>query len=202
MTGSCSSHHWFILRGIHRTSAVSLTELWYFPCCLSEQVVQQTVDMRVISVAMTLTRCHSNVMTLQWAIMIAMASQITGVSMVCSAVSSGADQRTHQSSASIAFVREIHRWPVNSAHKGPVTRKMFHLMTSSWNLWQWISLYFPVWMNDLRQNVDARNIGVFCYVPGSCWKTVWKRTSKGCRTLLLGMDGSQIKRISKNYAEQ
>ena len=31
----------------------------------------------------------------------------------------------HQSSASLAFVRGIHRWPVNSPHKLPVTRKMF-----------------------------------------------------------------------------
>ena len=38
---------------------------------------------------------------------------------------SGADQRKHQSSASLAFVWGIHRWPVNSPHKWPVTRKMF-----------------------------------------------------------------------------
>ena len=38
---------------------------------------------------------------------------------------SGVDQRKHQSSASLAFVRGIHRRPVNSPHKGPVTRKMF-----------------------------------------------------------------------------
>ena len=38
---------------------------------------------------------------------------------------SGADQRKHQSSSSLAFVTEIHRWPVNSPHKGPVTRKVF-----------------------------------------------------------------------------
>ena len=31
----------------------------------------------------------------------------------------------HQSSASLAFVWEIYRWPVNSPHKGPVTQKMF-----------------------------------------------------------------------------
>ena len=31
----------------------------------------------------------------------------------------------HQRSASLAFVRGIHRWPVNSPHKWPVTRKMF-----------------------------------------------------------------------------
>ena len=45
--------------------------------------------------------------------------------IVSSAVYSGADQRKHQSSASLAFVREIHRWPMNSPHKWPVTRKMF-----------------------------------------------------------------------------
>ena len=50
----------------------------------------------------------------------AMASQITGVSIVCSTVSLGAHQRKHQSSPSLAFVRGIHRWPVDSPHKGPV----------------------------------------------------------------------------------
>ena len=38
---------------------------------------------------------------------------------------SGADQRKYQSSLSLAFVRGIHRWPVNSPHKGPVMQKMF-----------------------------------------------------------------------------
>ena len=53
------------------------------------------------------------------------ASQITSLAIVYSTVYSGADQRKHQSSASLAFVRGIHRGPVNSPHKGPVTRKMF-----------------------------------------------------------------------------
>ena len=61
----------------------------------------------------------------------AMASQITSLTIVYSTVHSGADQRKHQSSVSLAFVPGIHRWPVNSPHKWPVTRKMFHLMTSS-----------------------------------------------------------------------
>ena len=58
-------------------------------------------------------------------IMGAMASQITSLTIAYSTVYSDADQRKHQSSASLAFVREIHRWPVNSARKWPVTRKMF-----------------------------------------------------------------------------
>ena len=58
-------------------------------------------------------------------IMDAIASQITSLNIVYSIVYSDADQRKHQSSASLAFVRGIHRGPVNSPHKWPVTRKMF-----------------------------------------------------------------------------
>ena len=55
----------------------------------------------------------------------AMASQITNLTIVYLSVHSGADQRKHQSSESLAFVRGIHRWPMNSPHKWPVTREMF-----------------------------------------------------------------------------
>ena len=54
-----------------------------------------------------------------------LASQITSLTVVYSIVYSGVIQRKHQSSASLAFVREIHRGPVNFPHKWPVTRKMF-----------------------------------------------------------------------------
>ena len=54
-----------------------------------------------------------------------MASQITGVSVAYSIDCPCAAQRKHQSSLSLAFVRGINRWPVNSLHKGPVTRFPF-----------------------------------------------------------------------------
>ena len=54
-------------------------------------------------------------------IMRAMASQVAGASNVCFTVGSGADQRKHQRT----FVWGIHRSPVNSLHKGPITKKMF-----------------------------------------------------------------------------
>ena len=54
-----------------------------------------------------------------------MTSQSAGLTIVYSTVYSGGDQRKRQSSASLAFVRRIHRRPVNSPHKEPVTRKMF-----------------------------------------------------------------------------
>ena len=56
-------------------------------------------------------------------IMSALASQITSLTIVYSTVYS--DQRKHQSFASLAFVRGIHRSPGNSPYKGPVPRKMF-----------------------------------------------------------------------------
>ena len=65
----------------------------------------------------SLTWHHSDV------IMGMMASQITSVSNVYSTVCSGIDQRKYQSSATLAFVRGIHRGPVNSPRNRPVTRK-------------------------------------------------------------------------------
>ena len=72
------------------------------------------------SIICTSWTCHYNDV-----IMDSMASQITSLTIVYSAVYSGADQRKYQSSASLAFVREIHRGPANSPHKWPVTRKTF-----------------------------------------------------------------------------
>ena len=60
------------------------------------------------------------------------ASQITSLTIVYAIVYSGTDKRKHQSSASLVFVRGIHRGPVNSPHKGPVTRKMFHRHLGKW----------------------------------------------------------------------
>ena len=55
----------------------------------------------------------------------AIVYQITSLNNVYSTVYSDAYQRKHQSSASLAFLHGIHRSPVNSSHKWPVTRKMF-----------------------------------------------------------------------------
>ena len=65
-------------------------------------------------------------------IMEAIAYQITSLTIVYSIVYSDADQRKHQSSASLAFVWGIHRGPVNSPHKCQLRGKCSHLMTSSW----------------------------------------------------------------------
>ena len=65
--------------------------------------------------------------------MTTIASQITSLAVVYSTVYSDADQRKHQSSASLAFVWGIHRDRWIPHTKGQLRRKCFHLMTSSWN---------------------------------------------------------------------
>ena len=64
-------------------------------------------------------------------IMTTVASQITSLRIVYSIVYSGADQRKHQSSVSLAFVRGIHqdRWIPRT--KGQLRGKYLRLLTSS-----------------------------------------------------------------------
>ena len=79
----------------------------------------------------------------------AMVSEITGVSNY-STVCWGVDQRKHQDSASLTFVRGIHRWPVNSPHKGPATRKNFPFA-------------------DVIMHYCVVAVAVFFIVLGCCW---------------------------------
>ena len=58
-------------------------------------------------------------------IMSTMAFQITGVSIVCPTVCSGANQRKHQISASLAICEGNPPVTDGFPHKGQVTRKMF-----------------------------------------------------------------------------
>ena len=64
--------------------------------------------------------------------MTTMTSQITSLTVVYSTVYSDADQRKHQSSATLAFVWGIHRDRWIPRTKGQLHGKCFHLMTSSW----------------------------------------------------------------------
>ena len=85
---------------------------WTYPKYLSK--FQHPNRMHIELLLVLKQFCASDVSDV---IIIAIASQITGVSIVCSTICSGADQRKHQSSASLAFVMGIHRWEV-SPHKG------------------------------------------------------------------------------------
>ena len=85
-------------------------------------------------------------------IMTTMASQITSLTIVYSTVYSDADQRNHQSSASLAFVWGIHwdRWIPRT--KGQLRGKFLHLMTSSWFSWMFtFARRYPL-ANDRNNN--------------------------------------------------
>ena len=83
-------------------------------------------------------------------IMGTMTSQITSLTIVYSTVYSDADQRKHEGFASLAFVRGIHRGPVNSPRKWPVTRKMFPfddviMSRHQFQMYAMLKLSFAVW---------------------------------------------------------
>ena len=125
-------------------------ELWIFISCQPDYAVSQAVEMPVTWDGDTSSKCVNShgKMTLKCPEIIqtqhqnghykrccnphygdvitgAIASQITSLTIVYSTVYSDAYQRKHESLASLAFVWGIHRSPVNSPHKWPVTRNMF-----------------------------------------------------------------------------
>ena len=95
----------------------------------NEVISRKTVSAKGGELNLQFASCHYNDV-----IMTTMASQITSLTIVYSTVNSGADQRNHQSSASLAFVWGIHwdRWIPRT--KGQLRGKCSHLMTSSWCL--------------------------------------------------------------------
>ena len=174
-------HYWPFVRGINHKWIPFKTELVVFfvglnkllnkqPSCRWFEPHDFTVMGNTLLVALQHEQSGSsnvNHSTLYWSfialvtnhyrdvIMGAMASQITSLMIVYSTVYSGADK--HQSSASLAFVRGIHRWPVNSPHKWPVTRKMFPFddvimwpifVTESFHI-HWNHLYYMVYMQPI-----------------------------------------------------
>ena len=83
-------------------------------------------------------------------IMTTIASQITSLTFVYSTVYWDADQRKHQSSASLAFVWGTHRDRWIPRTKGQLRGKCFHLMTSSWWLFTQLIIHAQ-----LKENIKA-----------------------------------------------
>ena len=106
-----------------------------------------------------------------------MASQITRLAVVYSTVYS---RRNHQSSTPLTFVRGIHRCPVNSLHKGPVTRKMFPfddiIMCKSWcirgsmsNSWEDL---FTHWGRDNKATHNFADIFKCIFLNNNVWISI------------------------------
>ena len=115
---------------IHRLlhQATAMTHDWLI--CLQQSIGTYNISIWYDNLSLELS-LEADYYHYSHVIMGAMASQITSLMIVYSTICSDADQRKHQTSASLDFVRGIHRGQVNYPHKGPVTRQCFHLMTSS-----------------------------------------------------------------------
>ena len=97
-------------------------------------------------------------------IMGAMASQITSLTIVYSTVYSGADQRKHQSSASLAFARGIHRSPQRASNAENVSIWWRHQVLGN-NNDTWLS------NDDVLTHLKKYNkIGVNSW----CIELIWK----------------------------
>ena len=158
-------------------NAVSDPLLTFWIFCSRETKNQFTCECILIGTALE-CNCHyiDGIMTM-------VASQITRLTVVYSIVYSGTDQRKHQSSASLAFVVGNSPGPVNSPHKGPVTRKMvpfddviildaFQLGVSEKSPYGWLdpdslqSGVFDLKMQDANGNVLALNDSLDVDIPG------------------------------------
>ena len=133
--------------------------------------------------------------------MCAIASQITSLTIVYSTVYWDADQRKHQGSASLAFVWGIHRGPVNSPHKWPVTRKMFPFDDGIMKVLQYVlrTLLVPQILNNTvgcrgfeqvhhRGGTLSRNVPQFLQHPRALisWKHDGCSDERRCCTILHG----------------
>ena len=107
----------------------------------------------------------------------AMAFQITSLTSVYSTLYSGADQRKHQSSVSLAFVWGLHRSSVNSPHKWPVTENV-----SIW--WRHHGRTSPA---NLKSSSISGGEIIRRYVCPSWWsyRWLWQYTGSSCVTPIL-----------------
>ena len=136
----CEGIHWS--QGNSRTKA-SDAELWCFLWSASEHMVEQTVETPVISEAIPQVYRHCNVrasitVTSWWA-------QWRLKSPVSRSFTQPFIQVQIKQNISVPgdwpFLRGIHQWPVNSPHKGPVTRKMFPFGDV---IMHWLQLLLPL----------------------------------------------------------
>ena len=111
-------------------------------------------------------------------IMSVIASQIISLTIVYWIVYSGADQRKHQSSASLAFVRGIHWWPVNPPHKGPVSIWWRRHDSTYWCILNILRTDFRFWSS----SVDFPHFGDISTVwirPNLRFPGIFLRTQRG-----------------------
>ena len=146
----------------------------------------RVVSSRIVAI---ISQWHDSFSSLLWRHNGENASQTTSLTIVYSIVYSDADQRKHQSSASLAFVRGIHRGSENSPHKWPVTRKMFPFddvimfLNGSFSLagGKLLSLYLEVFALSGCCSYICAMLGFFLFIFFwlGCYCSMWLYFSPG-----------------------
>ena len=104
--------------------AMDILSLWHTDALLSRPYDIPLCPYEIILIPY-LWLNQIRIISLQWLYMSTITSHITGDTTVCSNTSAAWQQRNSQSSTYSLFLRVIHRWQVNSLHKGRVMRKVF-----------------------------------------------------------------------------
>ena len=113
--------------------------------------------------------------------MTTIASQITSITFVYSTVYWDADQRKHQSSASVAFVWGIHRDRWIPRTKGQLRGKFFHLMTSSCSMLEctwWEYSHRPLYQSEWELCTHTKQTKTVI----SHTRCLWKSNMRLCKT--------------------
>ena len=143
--------------------------------------------------------------------MSAMASQIASVTIVYSTIYSGADQRKYQSSASLAFVRGIHRSPVNSRHKRASNAENVSIWWRHHAI-QWVLNITQIFSTVLQIALECEVLNVLCefWVQGisPCFVTytilfhIAPRRVMNLQYLVYGLENALLFRIQHDREEQ
>ena len=109
----------------------TMTRRWCMSCFVLTQVLTRTngdplhLKVHLKEVISQWWRSRLSFRYYNDVIISAVASQITSLRIVYSTVIQAQMKENMTAPRSLAFVQGIHRWPVNSPHKRPVTRKRF-----------------------------------------------------------------------------
>ena len=137
----------------------------YWNCCILIKISQNYVPNSMnnnswiqqwfhpVDAKLLLEQLHYN-----YVIMTKIASQITSLAVVYSTVYSDADQRKHQSSASLAFVWGIHRDRWIPRTKAQLRGKCFRLMTSSCGYEVHLCIYASAGLNMFKSSTCILSI--------------------------------------------
>ena len=168
--------------------SISLSRMWLTNTCQISPLRQEPLKtLSSLTIRVHPTKYHNSDV-----IMAVMTSQVTSHLIVYLAVYSGADQRKHQNSKSLAFVQGIYRWAVNSPHKWPVMWKIFPFDDVMMMLVVCALLCFVlIWYDTLKPIIYFRIVLLplgQSYCPCHCASGIMSDVTSACEVSTMAAD--------------